>query len=577
MAFAPLRRLAFGSAAMGLSSAAASVAMTDDRDPTFLARASVRSMRTMVVGATIVADYKWTLRPSRELTADAYAAEKRTVHQRAADRLLAAIKKSGGVYVKLGQHIGSMEYLLPPEYVETMRELQDRCPPSSVDAIDAMLRRDLGDQCGGIEGLFSEFDPVPLGVASLAQVHSAVERTTGRRVAVKIQHPEIRKFSMLDIELTAGFVRMVKWVFDDFEFDWLAHEMRDNLPLELDFMHEAANADRVRANFAGSKRAIHVPEVYWADKRVMCMEFAPGRRIDDLEYLREHDINPAQVACELTRIFTDMIFDHGFLHADPHPGNLFIHANHRSTSPTAGPLDPTASLAWRLWTRWRHALVRHVVTPIRSLVTGNTGGADFTIVVLDHGLYRDLTPEFSAGYARLWRALIRGDEPGIRTWSKRVAQVDMYHLFACMLTGRSWETIAPPPPTTGGASATASGGIRSARPEDELSEVTNSAAQYAVEIAGVLATVPRPLLLVFKTNDLLRSVARSLGLSEWASVSVMSAAVLRKCRMEPIPEDETDDLVGGSGNGWVGAVRAQAEEWVVRLAVWLYETGWWNV
>ncbi|ORZ38375.1 ABC1 family-domain-containing protein [Catenaria anguillulae PL171] len=484
------RRLLLTTGALAAGSTAASVAMTDDNDPTFLLRATTRSLRTVSAGVQIVADYKWTLRSSATslLDKDAYRALKSQVHQRSAEKLLRAIEKSGGVYVKLGQHISALEYLLPVEYVRTM-------------------------------AVFSEFDPKPLGVASLAQVHRA-RLKDGREVAIKCQHPSVRKFSMLDIELTAGFVRLVRWAFKEFEFGWLADEMRDNLPLELDFKHEAANANRVRYNFAHSGRKVHVPEVYWAEHRLLCMEFCPGNRIDDLEYLQKHNINPTQVACELTRVFTEMIFKHGFLHADPHPGNLLIHP----VTPRAYPLP---LVSWFL--------------PRRR---------NFEIVLLDHGLYRTLSRDFTHGYARLWRALIRSDEPQIRHWSKRVANVDMYELFACMLTG----------------------GVRAARSENELDDVAQNAGFYFTEIAGVLAQVPRPLLLVFKTNDLLRAVSRGLGLSEWASVSVMSAGVLDLFARGGEQGDEEDEPE--EKEGVVARWKHRLESWAVHAAVWMYENGW---
>ncbi|KAI9150922.1 hypothetical protein H9P43_009537 [Blastocladiella emersonii ATCC 22665] len=526
------RRAILATAVLGGASVAGSLALTGaDRDPMFLARAAVRSLRTVVTGVSIVADYKWTLRDG-PVDGDeaAYRALKSEVHLRSAQRILAAAEKNGGVYVKLGQHIAAMEYLLPTEYVQTMRVLQDQCPPTPVADLDAMFRRDRGV---GLDDVFDDFDPEPLGVASVAQVHRATLKD-GRRVAIKMQHPEIRTFSMLDIELTASFVQMVKILFPEFEFGWLADEMRDNLPLELDFRHEAKNTARVTANFAGSSRLIKVPAVYWADERLLCMEFAEGSRIDDLEYLRQHGISPSQVACELTRAFSDMIFKHGFLHADPHPGNLMV-------QPRATRTLPFLARFWR--------------------------PRNFTIVLLDHGLYRELSPAFRHGYAHLWRALIRGDEAGIRDWSRRVAHVDMYHLFACMLTGRSWETIV--------GDGTNGGGVASERNGDELTSVSSSAQAYFVEIAQVLAQVPRPLLLVFKTNDLLRSVARSLGLSEWASVSVMSAAVIDMTSRRPRSSDEEGEAEEDEEDlPLLTRVKDQLESWAIHAAVWLYESGW---
>ncbi|KAJ3366360.1 putative aarF domain-containing protein kinase 1 [Allomyces arbusculus] len=511
-----LRRTAVASSALFAGSVAGSLYLSPEKDPLFLAKATSRSLRTVTTGVAVVADYEWSLRSSvtEGISRDEYAALKSEIHLRCAQRMLRAIQKNGGVYVKLGQHVSALEYLLPAEYVETMRVLQDQCPPSSLEDINKLFETDLGVPMNDV---FASFDEEPIGVASIAQVHRARLRD-GRDVAVKIQHPDIRTFSMLDIELTAGFVKMVKRLFPDFEFGWLADEMRDNLPCELDFNYEAKNAEIVESNFRGSDRLVAVPKVYWVKPRLMCMEFVEGKRIDDLDYMRQHQIDPSQVAVELNRIFSEMIFYHGFLHSDPHPGNLMI-----QPQPVKSPVLPI----FRLFQLPRN----------------------FKIILLDHGLYRTLDKQFCHNYAWLWESLIRGDEDKIRYWSKQIAQVDTYELFACMITGRNWDTIT-------------SGGVKTDRHTSELDEVTSSAAFYFKEISSVLAQVPRPLLLVFKTNDLLRSVARSLQLSEWASVSVMSMYVLEKCAL-------SGDVEGISE--WA---RFVLERVLARVAVWLYEHNW---
>ncbi|KNE71196.1 atypical/ABC1/ABC1-B protein kinase, variant [Allomyces macrogynus ATCC 38327] len=511
-----LRRTVVASTVLFAGSAAGSLYLSPEKDLFFLAKATSRSLRTVTTGVAVVADYQWSLRSSvtEGMPRDDYVALKSDIHLRCAKRMLCAIQKNGGVYVKLGQHVSALEYLLPAEYVETMRVLQDQCPPSSLEDINKLFETDLGVP---MKYVFASFDEEPIGVASIAQVHRA-RLQDGRDVAIKIQHPGIRTFSMLDIELTAGFVKMVKQLFPDFEFGWLADEMRNNLPCELDFNYEAKNAEIVESHFRGSDRLVTVPKVYWVKPRLMCMEFVEGKRIDDLDYLREHHIDPSQVAVELNRIFSEMIFYHGFLHSDPHPGNLMI-----QPQPVKTPVLP-------LFRLFRHP-------------------RNFKIILLDHGLYRTLDKQFRHDYAWLWESLIRGDEDRIRYWSKQVAEVDMYELFACMITGRNWDTIT-------------SGGVKSDRRMSELDNVTSSAAFYFKEISSVLAQVPRPLLLVFKTNDLLRSVARSLKLSEWASVSVMSMYVLETCALS------------GEVEGVSEWARFVLERVLARVAVWLYEHNW---
>src|ERR1700704_5152567 len=109
-------------------------------------------------------------------------------HQRCADRTLKVLEKNGSIFIKLGQHLSSMNYLLPEEYCKTMLVLQDKCPVSSYESIEAMFLKDTGEH---LSDYFSEFAHEPVGAASLAQVHVATIKETGQKVAVKMQHPHL--------------------------------------------------------------------------------------------------------------------------------------------------------------------------------------------------------------------------------------------------------------------------------------------------------------------------------------------------------------------------------------------------
>jgi aarF domain-containing kinase len=104
-------------------------------------------------------------------------------------------------------------------------------------------------------------------------------------------------------------------LFPEFEFTWLGEEMRENLPKEMDFVHEASNAARARDDFKDLRTSLHIPEVISASKRVLIMEYIQGGRVDDLTYLAEHNIDRNKVALELTRIFSQMVFVNGWFHA----------------------------------------------------------------------------------------------------------------------------------------------------------------------------------------------------------------------------------------------------------------------
>lgn len=107
----------------------------------------------------------------------------------------------------------------------------------------------------------------------------------------------------------------IKNWFPEFEFTWLGEEMRENLPKEMDFVHEAQNARSASAGFANIPTSLYIPEVVSATKRVLIMEYIRGARVDDLTYLAKEGIDRNKVALELTRIFNQMVFINGWFHA----------------------------------------------------------------------------------------------------------------------------------------------------------------------------------------------------------------------------------------------------------------------
>lgn len=141
-----------------------------------------------------VTDYKITLARNYANDDDKWDSLSRC-HKRCAERVLAVLKSNGGVFIKLGQHISSVA-LLPLEWTGTMRPLQDQCNPSSIDDVNRILKVATGKSA---DELFASFEPNPIGVASLAQVHIAHDKSTGQKVAVKVQHPGLDEYAEIDI------------------------------------------------------------------------------------------------------------------------------------------------------------------------------------------------------------------------------------------------------------------------------------------------------------------------------------------------------------------------------------------
>lgn len=174
----------------------------------------------------------------------------------------------------MGQHIGALDYLLPEEYVQTMKILHSQAPEMDLEDVYLVLREDLKVEP---EEIFSAFDEKPLGTASLAQVHRAILSDTGEEVAVKVQHRYVKNHSFVDIFTMDVLVRSVKFFFPEFEFMWLAEEMKKNLPLELSFMQEGKNAEKISVLLSHFEW-LKIPRIHWkyTTDRVITMEYCKG-------------------------------------------------------------------------------------------------------------------------------------------------------------------------------------------------------------------------------------------------------------------------------------------------------------
>ncbi|GAA6057204.1 hypothetical protein NBRC10513_000774 [Rhodotorula toruloides] len=397
-------------------------------------------------------------------------------HWTAAVRLREALKKLGGVYIKLGQHLSTVQ-LVPLPWSQAMKPLQDQCFPTPLDELQELFLSETG---APMSFFFSSFDPEPIGVASLAQVHRAVDRESGRLVAVKCMHPDIEEFSAIDMRTTTFLLGVVKRIFPTFEFTWLGEEMEHNLPLEMDFRHEAANAARCKKDFADvEKTAFVIPDVLWAKKRVMVMEFIKGGRVDDAEWFERHHIDRNQVSREIARITSRMIYITGFVHGDLHAGNLLI----------------------------------------RPALANTRSPYNFEVVLLDHGLYFDLADDLRVNYARFWLSLMEAPSPKTeaarRKYAKLVANIDDAHypLFQAAITGRAALEGAVADEGEDGPKRRGSILDLGENTDDERKLMRKAMVQQEglmEALFEILRSVPRRLVLVFKVNDLNRSLDLAL-------------------------------------------------------------------
>jgi predicted unusual protein kinase regulating ubiquinone biosynthesis (AarF/ABC1/UbiB family) len=227
--------------------------------------------------------------------------------------------------------------------------------------VKATVERELG---GDLSQVFRSFSPVPVASASLAQVHAA-ELLSGERVAVKVQYPEIEALVRSDLANVRTLFRAVGLLESDFDLMPLVDELAEQVPRELNFVNEGHNAEAI-GRFFKEREDVGVPRIHWefTTRRVLVMEYIDGIKITDLAALRDAGIDRARVSQLLVEAYCEQILNHGFFHADPHPGNLLV-----QSLPSGAP----------------------------------------RLVFLDFGLAKELPPRFRQGAVDFAAALLRGE------------------------------------------------------------------------------------------------------------------------------------------------------------------------
>ena len=285
-------------------------------------RGAFRALRIWRSVLTLIAYLWWD---AREWTySGGCTPERRARRQQTRARWLTAeLLSLGSAFIKLGQLLSARPDVLPAGWVAELADLQDKVPPFSFDRAQSVLEQELGQRCAEIIDL----DQMPLGAASLAQVHRASLRS-GRQVVLKIQRPGLETLFRLDLEVmqqvAAVLQRHPSWGRGR---DWvaIAQECRRVLLRELDFRMEAQYAARFRQQFLDDPR-IRVPGVIWelSTRRVLCLDYLPGIKVNDRPALLEAGIDPSAVAEIGAASYLQQLVRFGFFHADPHPGNLAV-------------------------------------------------------------------------------------------------------------------------------------------------------------------------------------------------------------------------------------------------------------
>ncbi|EGR30211.1 hypothetical protein IMG5_137550 [Ichthyophthirius multifiliis] len=319
-------------------------------------------------------------------------------HEKASLILRDTFIKNAGLYLKFAQLLSSLDVIVPQEYRNNFETLCHDCPQSSFESVKKTIESQLDKP---LHEIFSYFNEKPLKSASIAQVHEAILKENGQKVAVKVQHDWLSQSSKGDIKLVQMYVNIGEKFFPEFKFKWFSDEIEQILKQELNFYQEIDNGEKAR-ELLKNKKNLYIPQYYfdYCSEKVITMEYIDGFPIMDVNLLRKQNFDLQKIAFIISDAFSQMIFNNGFVHSDPHQGNL---------------------------------LIRKVSNNFKS---------EDQVVLLDHGLYKQLTPTFRLAYSKLWKAIIEQDISQMEKSSQELGVQEEYSkLFVSMITSRVFDDI----------------------------------------------------------------------------------------------------------------------------------------
>ncbi|HUP88463.1 MAG TPA: AarF/UbiB family protein [Longimicrobiales bacterium] len=246
------------------------------------------------------------------------------VHQRRARRLTDTIANLGPTFVKLAQVFSARADILPEPYLSEISRLQDQIPPDDSKDIVAVIEEDLGCPVGSC---FDDFDLTPIATASLGQVHRA--SVQGRQVAVKVLRPDVEELVAVDLEISFRILYLLNLLFPNHHIRALTNVIREfsvRVKEEMDFRLEAEHITRFQRHFGEDKR-IRAPNVLpeFTRRRVLVTEWVKGDKVDKLQQrFASGELDFTTMMKTLTEVYLRMLLVEGFMHADPHPGNILV-------------------------------------------------------------------------------------------------------------------------------------------------------------------------------------------------------------------------------------------------------------
>lgn len=305
----------------------------------------------------------------------------------------------GGVLIKLGQYLSTRVDVLPLEVTRALSDLQDEVPAESFDAVRRVIESEFGRP---LRDVFPVFMEKPMGAASFAQAHEA-QLADGTPVVVKILRPDIESLVETDLKaLGIAFSWLAVWgaVRRRVDLDWLEEEFSATTRRELDMRIEGGHAERFRDAFA-DRGDVGVPEIHWDEtsRRVLTQENVAYIKITDLEGLQAAGIQPRRVAKKLYGLYMEQIFVHHFVHADPHPGNLFVR-----------PLPRDPSFVEEMKARTAEAAE---AVGLEDGLPFEAGGTPFRIYFVDFGMMAEIPQRLRQALRKYIIGMANRDAPAV--------------------------------------------------------------------------------------------------------------------------------------------------------------------
>ncbi|XP_012228004.2 uncharacterized aarF domain-containing protein kinase 5 isoform X1 [Linepithema humile] len=397
----------------------------------------LRFTRSLKIGMTISMDY---------LIAPIMGCTESEIHQRSADRIVQGCLQNGGIYIKLGQGLAAMNNILPKEYTKSLSTLQDKCLIREKDEMEEIFVQDFGKKS---KEMLREIEPEPVAAASLAQVYKGVT-LDGNKVAIKVQYIDLHDRFLSDLNAIVYLLKAITIIHPKFDLHWVLDEMIDTLRMELDFENEGKNGEQCAKDLKKFNYA-YIPKVYWnlSSKRILTTEWIDGIKITDIEGIQAEDLNLADIDQKLITLMGEQIFHTGFVHADPHPGNVLIRKGK----------DKKAQ-----------------------------------IVLLDHGLYEHVSEKIRHILCNFWESMVLRDDSSLKALASNL-NVEDYVLLAEMLSQAPYKVSF------------------TSRPNNiTLDEYMIKKTQERFDkITAILRSMPKSIMLILRNLNTVRAIIKDHG------------------------------------------------------------------